>query len=216
MISRLIRANASVPHEIIRAELAAPPLVVGATSSDNQLSEKPPLADIVDHKQMRQMIRGAAQNSTIPFSLRCSLQMIFMMRHTQHLHCVLCIISHSGVHLHSSLEDTFFSISCSFYMDFSDQGEIRLARGARHFKRIRLLQDTINCYSSTPKLFAVFFSTIYVSRVVIMVLKPFYQYLRFVSSFAFAGLFQSKGIFSPLSIVYVVLNYGESSVLDGP
>ena len=30
MISRLIRAKASVPHAIIRAELAAPPLVVEA------------------------------------------------------------------------------------------------------------------------------------------------------------------------------------------
>ena len=32
MISRLIRAKASVPHAIIRAELAAPPLVVEALS----------------------------------------------------------------------------------------------------------------------------------------------------------------------------------------
>ena len=30
MISRMIRAKACVPHEIIRAELAAPPLVVEA------------------------------------------------------------------------------------------------------------------------------------------------------------------------------------------
>lgn len=30
MISRMIRAKASIPHEIIRAELAAPPLVVEA------------------------------------------------------------------------------------------------------------------------------------------------------------------------------------------
>ena len=30
MISRMIRAKASVPHEIIRAELVAPPLVIEA------------------------------------------------------------------------------------------------------------------------------------------------------------------------------------------
>ena len=30
MISRMIRAKASIPHEIIRAELAAPPLVIEA------------------------------------------------------------------------------------------------------------------------------------------------------------------------------------------